>query len=114
MPLRALLADDHQIVRQGIRTLLELEGMEVVAEAGDGLTAVEQAKAHLPDFAVLDISMPGLNGLDAARQILSALPRTAIVMLTMYHDELHVVEALRAGIRGYVLKTQAANELVDA
>jgi len=114
MPLRVILADDHQIVRQGIRTLVERQGVQVVAETGDGLTLIEQVRQHLPDLAIVDVSMPGLNGIDATRQMLAAVPTMAVVLLTMHDEELHVSAALRAGVRGYVLKTQAADELMDA
>ncbi|HEY3160337.1 MAG TPA: response regulator transcription factor [Vicinamibacterales bacterium] len=114
MPLRVILADDHQIVRQGIRTLVERQGIEVVAEASDGLALIEQVRQHLPDLAIVDVSMPGLNGIDATRQMLAAVPTMAVVLLTMHDEELHVSAALRAGVRGYVLKTQAADELMDA
>jgi DNA-binding NarL/FixJ family response regulator len=114
MPLRVILADDHQIVRQGIRTLVERQGIEVVAEASDGLTLIEQVRQHLPDLAIVDVSMPGLNGIDATRQMLAAVPTMGVVLLTMHDEELHVSAALRAGVRGYVLKTQAADELMDA
>ena len=113
-PLRVILADDHQIVRQGIRTLVERQGVQVVAEAADGLTLIEQVRIHLPDLAIVDVSMPGLNGIDATRQMLAALPTLGVVLLTMHDEELHVSAALRAGVRGYVLKTQAADELLDA
>ena len=114
MPLRVILADDHQIVRQGIRTLVERQGVQVVAETGDGLMLIEQARQHLPDLAIVDVSMPGLNGIDATRQMLAAVPTLGVVLLTMHDEELHVSAALRAGVRGYVLKTQAADELMDA
>jgi DNA-binding NarL/FixJ family response regulator len=113
-PLRVILADDHQIVRHGIRTLVERQGLQVVAEAADGLTLIEQVRLHLPDLAIVDVSMPGLNGIDATRQMVAALPTLAVVLLTMHDEELHVSAALRAGVRGYVLKTQAADELLDA
>ncbi len=114
MPLRVILADDHQIVRQGIRALIERLGVQVVAEAADGLTLIEQTRVHLPDLAIVDVSMPGLNGIDATRQMVAAVPTLAVVLLTMHDEELHVSAALRAGVRGYVLKTQAADELLDA
>jgi len=114
MPLRVILADDHQIVRQGIRTLVERQGVQVVAETGDGLMLIEQVRQHLPDLAIVDVSMPGLNGIDATRQMLAAVPTMGVVLLTMHDEELHVSAALRAGVRGYVLKTQAADELMDA
>src|SRR5919206_610027 len=114
MPLKVTLSDDHTMVRQGIRSLLEREGIRVMSEAGDGLTSVADVKIHLPDIAIIDLSLPQLNGIDAARQMLLLQPRLGIVALTMYDDELHVVEALRAGIRGYVLKTQGADGLLTA
>jgi len=114
MPRRVLLADDHDVVRQGFRALLEREGVDVVGEAADGREAVRLAEALEPDVAVLDLSMPGLNGLDAARTMLRSRPKLGVVMLTMHADEQHVVAALRAGARGYVLKTQAADALTQA
>ena len=114
MALRSLLADDHCIVREGLRALLERSGFEVVAEASDGHEAVAMASTHKPDVAVLDLVMPKLNGLDAGRQILQRLPATAIILLTMQTEEHQVATALRAGIKAYLLKTQAAEDLVDA
>ncbi|MBI4609186.1 MAG: response regulator transcription factor [Candidatus Rokubacteria bacterium] len=114
MPLRILLADDHLIVRQGVKAVLEREGFEVVAEAGDGHEAVQMAREHHPDVAVLDLAMPLLNGLDAAREIPPVSPRTRTILLTVYADDPYVVKALQAGISGYVLKTQAAADLVRA
>jgi two-component system, NarL family, response regulator NreC len=114
MALRILLADDHCIVREGIRALLERSGFNVVAEAGDGHEAVALAETHKPDVAVLDLVMPKLNGLDAGRQILQRSPSTAVVLLTMQTEEHQVATALRAGIKAYLLKTQAAEDLVDA
>ena len=111
---RVLLADDHPMFRQGLKALLEREGFEVVAEAAEGHEAVRLARQHTPAVAVLDIGMPLLNGIDAARQILKQTPGTQIVVLTMYEEEAYVLEALRAGIRGYVLKAQAAADLVAA
>jgi DNA-binding NarL/FixJ family response regulator len=114
MALRVLIADDHQIVRQGFRALLEPEGIQVVAEAADGWEAVRLAESENPDVVVLDLSMPQLNGLDAAREILRLRPKTKIVLLTMHMEEHQIVGALRAGIRGYVTKTQAAEALSQA
>jgi len=114
MALRILLADDHMIVRQGLRALLERAGFEVVAEATNGQEAVALAEKHKPDVAVLDLMMPTLNGLDAGRQILQSGAKTAIVLLTMQTDEHHVARALRAGIKAYLLKTQASDDLVRA
>jgi two-component system, NarL family, response regulator NreC len=114
MALRILLADDHCIVRQGLRALLERSGFEVVGEAADGQEAVKLAESLRPDVAVLDLTMPVLNGLDAGRQILQRKPAPAVMLLTMHTEEHHVAAALRAGFRGYLLKTQAAEDLVRA
>ena len=114
MALRILLADDHLIVRQGLRALLERSGMEVVAEAGDGHEAVRLAEKHRPDVAVLDLVMPSLNGLDAGRQILQKSDTTKVVLLTMQTEDHQVASALRAGFKAYLLKTQAAEDLVEA
>ena len=114
MPNRILLADDHVIVRQGLKALLEREGFAVVAEAGDGHAAVRAARERCPDVAVLDFSMPLLNGRDAAREILQACPRTRAILLTMHTDDHYVLEAFQVGIKGYVVKTQAPEDLVRA
>jgi DNA-binding NarL/FixJ family response regulator len=114
MPIRILLADDHEIVRQGFRALLERAGFEVAGEAADGQAAVRLAQSLKPDVAVLDLAMPLLNGLDAARVILRECPSTRVVLLTMHTEEHQIVAALRAGVRGYLLKTQAAEDLVQA
>src|SRR6266850_3195003 len=114
MPNRILLADDHAIVRQGLKALLEREGFVVVAEAGDGQEALRHARARCPDVAVLDFSMPLPNGLDAAREILHACPRAKAILLTMHTDDHYILEAVRAGIKGYVVKTQASTDLVRA
>jgi len=112
--IRILLADDHQLVRQGLRTLLEREGMEVAGEAGDGHEAVHLARDLHPDVAVLDLAMPLLNGIDAAREIGKLSPSTRAILLTMYPERSYVLEAIRAGVRGYLLKTKAAADLVQA
>jgi DNA-binding NarL/FixJ family response regulator len=114
MPLRLILADDHHIVRQGLRALLEREGFEIAAEAADGNAAVTLVEVYHPAIAVLDLSMPGLNGVEAAREILQRHPKVGIILLTVHNEDYQVVTALRAGIRGYVIKTQAADELVRA
>lgn len=114
MPVSVLLADDHQIFRQGLRVLLERERFDIVGEAADGREAVQLAERLKPDVAVLDFVMPLLNGLDAATQIQRASPKTRCVLLTMYTEDQYVLEALRAGLRGYVIKTQAAGDLVRA
>ena len=114
MPPRILLADDHVIVRQGFRALLEREGLEVVAEAANGHEAVRLAGELLPDVAVLDFAMPLLNGLDAAKEIRRRSPRTRTILLTVHSEDHYVLEAMRAGLHGYVVKTQAAADLVQA
>ena len=114
VPPRILLADDHVIVRQGFRALLEREGFEVVAEAADGHEAVRLAGELLPDVAVLDFAMPLLNGLDAAKEIRRCSPRTRTILLTVHSEDHYVLEALQAGVHGYVVKTQAAADLVQA
>ena len=114
MPVSVLLVDDHQIVRQGLRLLLEREGFDVVGEAADGHEAVNMASRLRPDVAVLDFVMPLLNGLDAALQIQRESPQTRNILLTMYTEDHYVLEALRNGLRGYVIKTQAAGDLVQA
>ena len=114
MIYRVLLADDHLIVRDGLKNLLLQEGFEVTGEASNGQKAVELAKGLRPDVALIDFSMPVLNGIDAARAIHTTSPQTKTILLTMYKEEQYVLEALRAGIKGYVLKTQAGAELVHA
>ena len=114
MAVRLLLADDHVIVRDGLKNLLLDECFEIAAEVSNGRDAVESARKLHPDVAVLDISMPLLNGIDAAREIRAVSPRTKSMLLTMHNEEQYALEALRAGIKGYVLKTQAGAELVQA
>lgn len=114
MPLRVLLAEDHVVVRQGLRALLERAGLEVVGEAENGQEAVRQAEELHPDIAVLDVVMPILNGIDAARGIAKVSDRTRVVILTMYTQRNCVLEAFRAGVRGYVTKSAAADELLLA
>ncbi len=114
MPTRILLADDHLIVRQGLKALLEREGFSVVAEVADGQDAIRSARERCPDVAVLDFGMPLLNGLGAAREILQACPRAKAILLTMHTEDHYVLEALQAGVKGYVVKTQAAADLIRA
>jgi two-component system response regulator NreC len=114
MPPRILLADDHVIVRQGFRALLEREGLEVVAEAANGHEAVRLAGELLPDVAVLDFAMPLLNGLDASKEIRRRSPRTRTILLTVHTEDHYVLEAVQAGVHGYVVKTQGAADLVQA
>jgi DNA-binding NarL/FixJ family response regulator len=112
--VRVLLADDHAILRQALHTLLEREGFEVVAEACDGPEAVAAARDTAPDVAVLDVLMPGLNGVDAARAIKRANPATHVILLTGVDDSRYVPEAMSAGVRGFVLKSQGADDLIRA
>lgn len=114
MSLHILLADDHLIVRQGLKLLIEREGFVVVGEASDGREAVRMAGKLCPDIALLDLNMPLLNGIDAGAAILQTSPKTKIVLLTMHAEDHHVLEALRAGFKGYILKTKAAEELIQA
>jgi DNA-binding NarL/FixJ family response regulator len=113
--MRILVADDHGIVRAGIKLLLERQAdLDVVAEAGDGVDAVESALASRPDLCILDVGMPRLTGLQAARAIRSHLPEARVLMLSMHDDERYLFEALKAGASGYVLKREADQDLVEA
>jgi two-component system response regulator NreC len=114
MSIRVLLADDHALVRQGLRTLLEREGYQVVGESSDGNGAVRLAATVNPDIAILDISMPLLNGVDAGRELKRISPNIKVILLTRHDEPQYVTEALRAGVKGYILKSQAATDLVDA
>ena len=111
---RLLLADDHVVVREGLKQLLLRAGFKIVAELSTGREAVESASKLSPDVAVLDVSMPSLNGIDAARAIRAVSPHTKSVILTVHKEDQYVVSALRAGIEGYVVKMQAGSELVQA
>jgi DNA-binding NarL/FixJ family response regulator len=112
--LRLLVADDHDVVRKGVRTLLEEQpGWEVTAEASDGREAVEKAKLFQPDVTILDLSMPELNGLEAAREILKTVS-TKVLILTMYDSDPLIRQTLEAGARGYLLKSDAGRDLVSA
>jgi two-component system, NarL family, response regulator NreC len=114
MPLKILLADDHAVVREGLRVLLEREGFTFSAEASDGREAIQLCEKHKPDIAVLDLAMPLLNGIDAAREIIKANSKIKVILLTMHTEDHLVLESLRAGVTGYVLKTRASSELVQA
>jgi two-component system, NarL family, response regulator NreC len=114
-PLRILLADDHVVVRHGLKLVIEDQpDLTVVAEAGDGESAVQQALKLKPDVIVMDISMPGMNGLAATRKLRLLQPKAAIVTLTRHTDDAYLQELLRAGVSGYVLKQSAPIELVQA
>ena len=113
--MRILIADDHEVVRQGVRAILEAQpGWSIVAESENGADAVEQAQQTKPDIALLDISMPLLNGLEATRQILKLNPEIQVLILTMHESHELVQDVLAAGARGYVLKTDAKRDLVNA
>ncbi|MFG2097287.1 response regulator [Streptomyces sp. NPDC048612] len=112
---RILLADDHALVRRGVRLILDSEpDLTVVAEAGDGAEALEAARTHRPDLAILDIAMPRLTGLQAARELSRTQPGVRILILTMYDNEQYFFEALAVGASGYVLKSVADRDLVEA
>jgi len=113
--IRILLADDHTVVRKGLRLLLESHpGFKVIAEAANGREAVSLAEAHTPDVVVLDVAMPLLNGIEAARQVSAKLPQTAIVFLSMHSDEGYVLKALKSGAKAYLLKDSAEDDLINA
>ena len=114
-PLRILLADDHVIVRHGLKLLIDSQpDMTVISEASDGDTAVQRALQLKPDVIVMDISMPGMNGLAATRKLKQLQPGAAIVTLTRHGDDAYLQELLRAGVSGYVLKQSAPAELLQA
>lgn len=114
-PIRVLIADDHAIVREGIRQVLDgTEGIQVVGEAATGEEAVERAGTLVPDVAVLDVSMPGESGLEVAKQLKRAFPATRVLMLSVYDNMEFVLEAVRAGADGYLLKDSSPGELRDA
>lgn len=113
--IRIVLADDHVVMRNGLRLLLERQpNLEVLEEAADGREAVALCEKLRPDVLVLDIAMPNLNGIEAARQVAAKLPNTAIVILSMHADESYVLRALKAGARAYLLKDSAEADLINA
>lgn len=113
--IRILLADDHTVMRNGLRLLLERQpNLSVVGEAADGREAVEMAAAEKPDVVVMDIAMPHLNGVEAARQIVNQEPKTAVAILSMHSDESYVIRSLKAGARAYLLKDSAEADLIEA
>lgn len=114
MTLRVVLADDHLMLRQALKALLEREGLRVVADVPDGRAAVEAVRRFAPDVVVLDMAMPVMNGVDAAREISRAAPHTHILLLSGLDDPRFVPDALRAGVRGFLLKSQGAEDLLRA
>lgn len=112
--VRVLLVEDHTLLRQMTRHLLEQAGMEVVGEAGDGLEAVDLAQKHQPDVVLMDLALPRLNGVEATRRIRDLCPSTAVLVLTAYDDDPYVVAMLEAGVAGYLLKTVTSDGLVEA
>lgn len=113
--MRVLIADDHQIVREGLRSLLDREpGVTVIADVADGTQVVDAAEAMRPDVVIMDLSMPGLNGIDATRRVIAAMPHVRVLCLSMHTDIAMVTQALRAGAAGYVVKDCSAIELTDA
>ena len=114
-PIRILLAEDHAVMRTGLRLVLERQpDFQVVGEASDGREAVALAQEHKPDVILMDIGMPNLNGIEAARQVTASLPQTAVVVLSMHSDEAYVLRALQAGALGYLLKESAESDLIAA
>lgn len=115
MAISVFLADDHAVVRDGLRLLLEAEGdIQVVGDAADGRLAVKRVKMLLPDIVIMDIAMPNLNGVEAARQIRETCPRTRVIMLSMLDSNEHIHRALKAGAAGYLLKDSAGRDIVHA
>lgn len=114
MAVRIVLADDHVLVRQALKSLLERINFQIIAEASDGQEAVRLSETQHPDILVMDISMPTLNGIDAVRQLSRSCPRTKSILLTQHDEDQYIHEALEAGVKGYVLKNQAATDLVQA
>ena len=114
MSIRIVLADDHVLVRQGLRSLLEREKFQVVAEASDGQEAIRLTETHHPDIAVVDISMPILNGIDTVRELGRSCPKTKAILLTQHEEDQYIREALEVGVKGYVVKNQVASDLVHA
>jgi two-component system response regulator NreC len=114
MGVTIVIADDHLLVRQGLRMLLEREKFDILGEAADGLEAIRLAQVHQPDIMILDLVMPTLNGIGAAGEMARVSPRTKSILLTMHTEEHYILEALRAGVKGCVWKSQAAEQLVQA
>jgi DNA-binding NarL/FixJ family response regulator len=114
VPIRVLIADDHHLIRQSLRRLLEHEGFGVVGEASNGQEAVQLTGKHQPDVIVMDIAMPLLNGIDAMKRIQALSPNASIILLSMHVDLQYILEGLQGGAMGYIFKTQAAHDLPEA
>jgi DNA-binding NarL/FixJ family response regulator len=114
MSVRIVLVDDHVLVRQGLKSLIERDGFQVVGEASDGQEALRQVELLQPDIVVMDISMPTFNGLNATWELQRSFPNTKTILLTQHDEDQYVSEALEAGVKGYVLKSQAATDLLQA
>jgi NarL family two-component system response regulator LiaR len=114
-PVTVLLVDDHAVVRRGVRAFLETQpGIRVVADADSGAAAVQLAEEHAPDVALVDLLMPGMDGVETTRQLTAQSPRTRVIVLTSYHDDEHIFPAIRAGALSYLLKNVGPEELADA
>lgn len=114
-PIRILLADDHTMVRDGLRALLDQQkDFLIVAEAADGRECVQLAEEHSPGVVMMDIAMPNMNGIEATRRILAAKPSTGVVILSMHHDESYVLQSLKAGAKGYLLKDSPREDILEA
>jgi two-component system nitrate/nitrite response regulator NarL len=114
-PIRILLVDDHAVVREGIRSRLETQSnIHVVAEAANGLEAIEKAKEFLPDIVIMDISMPVMNGIDAAKQLQIILPEIKVLILTMHQSKEYILNLQHHGVKGYILKEVSASEMINA
>jgi two-component system, NarL family, response regulator NreC len=114
LPASILLADDHPFFRQGLKSLLEKAGFTVVGEGEDGAEAIRLAEKFRPDIVILDLSMPRVDGLDAAKEIRQVSPRSKVILLTVHREEQYVLEAINAGVKGYVLKSEAASAISEA
>lgn len=114
MPIRIVLAEDHILVRQGLKSLLDREGYQIVGEGSDGQEALKHVANLQPDIAIMDITMPLLNGINAAREMHRSSPKTKAILLTQHDEDEYVSEALDAGVKGYVLKSQVASDLLEA
>jgi two-component system, NarL family, response regulator NreC len=114
-PIRILLADDHAVVRDGLRALLDRQpDLTVVAEASDGRECIQLSEEHSPDVVMMDVAMPNMNGIEATRRIVAAHPATAVVILSMHLDESYVLQSLRAGAKGYLLKDSPRDDILEA